>query len=46
VTKEMQDFYIQQLQRLGYGDGAAAVIDYLITRAIDDMLRTGLLKPR
>lgn len=39
------DRYLQQLVEIGYGLTIREVGDYLICRAIDDLLRTKILMP-
>lgn len=39
------DRYLQQLVEMGYGPTIREVADYLVWRAIDDLLRAKILTP-
>lgn len=39
------DKYLEQLVEQGYGQSTSKVVDYLIDREVDNLLRCGVLKP-
>jgi len=43
---QLQIYHFDTLSRYGYGDDRTEVAEYLIQRALDDLIRSGVLQVR